>query len=230
MRKLRPIYCAIGLSLLACSSKSPATVDAPASFDAAAPVIDAKPTFDAWGGPKSVPCANTFGQTLTNAFGRLDGTVLAIVPPGDEECMQPNSTHLVIQVTMGGAAYRMVVDVLSSTAGDPNVWLDEVDAPLAGIPWSEGWHTGIPFDYVTNLQLASTDFVSHTQAELVDTITNEINLGDKISVFSTSTGGVKADSSHLVHRNLTNADGAIVLSPDSANAHYILLRFDEQTF
>ena len=29
---------------------------------------------------KSATCASTFGSTLTPGFGRLDGTVLAIVP------------------------------------------------------------------------------------------------------------------------------------------------------
>ena len=39
---------------------------------------------------------------------------------------------------MGGAAYRMVVNVLS-TSNQPHVYLGEVDAPLAGPTWAEGW-------------------------------------------------------------------------------------------
>ena len=68
---------------------------------------------------KSAACASTFGQSLTNAFGRLDGTILAVVFPGNQTCAAPNSTHVVLQVTMGGAAYRMVVNVMS-TSPDPH--------------------------------------------------------------------------------------------------------------
>src|SRR5450432_3613923 len=91
-------------------------------------------------GDKAGPCASMFGTALTPAFGRIDGTVLAVVPPGDQACALPNATHLVVQVTMGGAAYRLVVDVLSNQ-GSPDVLLDELDAPLVGGAWTEGWHT-----------------------------------------------------------------------------------------
>ena len=176
---------------------------------------------------KSATCASTFGAALTDAFGRLDGTVVAVVPPGDPKCAVPNATHLVIQVMMNGAPYRMVVDVLSNRA-PVDVLLYEIDAPLAAGAWAEGWHAGVLLDYVTTLNVHSASFVATPEADLVKKITNEIDLGAKISVFSTSAGS--PSSTHLVHRNLANADGAIVLRPDSANPHYILLRFSEQTF
>src|SRR4051812_39193939 len=94
----------------ACGSSSGETPDAPAP--------DAS--------DKSAACASTFGNALTNAFGRLDGTVLAVVAPGNQRCAMPNGTHVVVQVTMDGAAYRMVVNVLS-TSGDPHVWLGAID-------------------------------------------------------------------------------------------------------
>ena len=180
---------------------------------------------------KSAPCATTFGSALTNAFGRLDGTVLAIVPPNDQACALPNSTHLVIQVTIAGVAYRMVVDVVSdqlSEAGSDDDLLYEINAPLAAGPWSEGWHPGVALDYVTTLAVHSTSFAPIAEGALVDRITSEIALGAHISVFATSDG--EPNSAHLVHRNATNADGAIVIGPDSTNPHYILLRFSEQSF
>ena len=178
---------------------------------------------------KSSSCAATFGTSLTAAFGRLDGTVLAVVPPGDESCALPNSTHLVVQVTMGGAAYRMVVDVLSDQ-GSPDVWFYEQDAALRGPAWADGWHTGsdATLDYVADLQLHSTQFTEMDQADLVAKITSELELGGHISVFATS-GSTEPNSAHLVHRNSTGADGAIVIAPDTA-PHYLLMRFDEQTF
>ncbi len=176
---------------------------------------------------KAATCAATFGSALTAGFGRLDGTILAVVPPNDQACALPNSTHLVLQVTMGGAAYRMVVDVLSNQ-GSPDVWLHDLDAPLAGPAWSDGWHLDAPLDYATDLGLRATDFTEMNQADLVAKITSELDLGAHVSVFATA-GSTEPDSAHLVHRNLANADGAIVIAPDTA-PHYLAMRFDEQTF
>jgi hypothetical protein len=186
----------------------------------------ATPQGDAYAG--AAGCASTFGAALTNAFGRLDGTVLAVLPPGNTTCAAPNSTHVVIEVMMGGAAYRMVTNVLSTSA-DPRVFLDEVDAPLAGGPWQEGWHPGVQLDYVTTLHVASTAFAAASQADAVGRIEREVVVGAHVSVFATSAGGTTADSAHLIHRNLASADGAIVLTPDTA-PRYLLTRFSEQTF
>ncbi len=184
--------------------------------DAAPPSVD-----------KAAPCASVFGSALTSAFGRLDGTVVAVVPPNDQACTLPNMTHLVVQVMMQGAVYRLVVDVLSNQ-GSPDVLFYETDAALAAGPWSEGWHAGAALDYVTTLKVQSGSFKPMVQKDLVTKITGEIELGAHISIFATSAG--QPNSAHLVHRNLTDADGAIVVNPESATPHYLLLRFDEQSF
>jgi len=227
-------------AIVACSSDGPfpllVATDAPdagASTDAAggasldaADGSDAAPADAAADVDKAATCATTFGSALTNAFGRFDGTVVAVVPPDDQACALPNRTHLVIQVSMGGSVYRMVVDVLSNQ-GSPDVLFHEIDAPLAAGPWAEGWHTGVALDYVTTLSMHSAAFTAMHEADLVAKIASEIDIGAKISVFSTSDG--EPNSTHLVHRNATNADGAIVIHPDSA-PHYLLMRFDEQSF
>jgi len=176
---------------------------------------------------KAAPCAATFGMGLTSAFGRLDGTVLAVVPPGDNACAKPNSTHVVIQVVWQGAPYRMVLDVLSSS-GNPDVFFHEIDAPLAAGPWVEGWHPGVALDYVDTLSVHSTAFTEMVEAALVAKVTSEIDLGSHVSVFATSAGA--PDSAHLIHRNLPGTDGAIVLRPESAQPHYLLFRFADQSF
>jgi hypothetical protein len=195
-------------SISGCSDPSRATPDA---------VID-ELSVDAFS--KADGCASTFGNALTDSYGRIDGTVLAVVPPNLQTCAQPNRTHLVLQVTMNGAAYRMVCNVES-------VLMHQVDAPLAGPAWSEGWHTDAKLDYATTLSVKSTDFVQ--QVDPVQVISDQIELGSHISVFATSSGGTRADSAHLVHRNATDADGAIVVFAD-ASPHYILVRFENQVF
>jgi hypothetical protein len=178
--------------------------------------------------PGAAACASEFGSALTDAFGRIDGTLLAIVPPGDNDCAQPNSTHVTVQVTMGGAVYRMVVNVLSDS-DQPGVYLDELDAPLAGPAWSDGWHTDALLDYVTTLAVTKSEFALADEGSAVARIEQALVIGEHISVFATSSGGSDAASAHLVHRNATNMDGAIVLAPDTA-PHYLLTAFEEQTF
>lgn len=173
-------------------------------------------------------CASQFGSELTAAFGRLDGTVLGVVEPGNMTCAMPNSTHVVLEVTMHGAVYRMVVNVLS-TSSDPHVWLDELDAPLAGEPWQEGWHPGVALDYVTTLHLGKTAFTQADEATAVARVQQQVVPGTHVSVYATSSGGSEASSAHLIHRNATNMDGAIVIAPDTA-PHYLLTAFPEQSF
>ena len=177
---------------------------------------------------KAVACATSFGAELTTSFGRLDGTVLAVIPPNFQGCTQPNSTHTVVQVMVGGLAYRMVVNVLS-TQGPPDVFLAEVDAPLAGPAWAEGWHPDAQLDYATTLHVMKSQFTEADQATAAQRVYDMVELGERISVFATSSGPPKADSADKIHRNATNADGAIVLHPDTA-PHYLLTAFSNQSF
>lgn len=212
---MRQSWCSLLLGLVACGGGDPGIVDLSTSSQDLA-LVD-----------KTQACATTFGQGLTNAFARADGTVLAVVPPAEPRCALPNATHLVVQLRIAGAAYRMVVDVLSNQ-GNPDVFYTQVDAPLVGAPWSEGWHPDARFDYVTSLSLHSGAFTAMKQADLVAEITSHLEVGAPVSVFATSENS--PSSAHLVHRNKTGADGAIVVNPTSQSPHYLLLRFDEQVF
>ncbi|HEY0255019.1 MAG TPA: hypothetical protein VGC41_26010 [Kofleriaceae bacterium] len=177
---------------------------------------------------KAKTCATTFGAELTNSFGRIDGTVLAVIPPNYQGCAQPNSTHAVVQVTFGGAAYRMVVNVLS-TSGEPRVYLGESDAALAGGAFAEGWHPGFGLDYVTNLNVHKATFTLADQATAAARVYDMIEIGAPISIFATSGGPPQADSAHLIHRNDPNEDGALVLDP-MGSPHYLLTAFDNDGF
>lgn len=173
---------------------------------------------------KAALCTDAFGDQLTDSFGRVDGTMLAIVAPDDTQCPLVNNDHLVLEVTMSGAVYRMVINV-------DQVYFAEVDVPqLAGGAWQEGWHPTALLDYVTMLQLSSGDFTPHSMAELVQLVSDQIEIGKPISVFATSSGGTYASSAHLVHRNGQNHDGAIVTNPTGTNFHYLTFRFDDQSF
>ncbi|HTJ41387.1 MAG TPA: hypothetical protein VL463_04800 [Kofleriaceae bacterium] len=180
---------------------------------------------------KDAACASTFGDVLTNAFGRVDGTVVAIVPPGDARCAQINGDHAVVQVQLGGAVYRMVVDVLG-TGTDPAIRVRGAGAPLPAPAFAEGWHPGVTLDYATDLGVHSTDADWQTMSldDATARISDAIALGAPIAVYATSSGGTKADSAHLIHREGGGHDGAIVLAPDTAHPTWLLFRFATQSF
>lgn len=175
---------------------------------------------------KAAKCTGTFGNALTNAFGRVDGTVLAVVKPTDVKCPAPNSDHVILEVVMNGAAYRMVINVKSSF-GNPEVFYLEKPFALPGPAWSEGWHTGVTFDYVKDGGLHANQFMPFNLADLSNKIADAITIGQKVSVYATSSGG---DSAHLVHRNDAKADGLIVLDPDQKTSRALFFHFGEQMF
>lgn len=185
---------------------------------------------DAGGGPaidKAAACDDMFGDALTASFGRLDGTVLAVVRPVDTQCPLVNDDHVVLEVTMNGATYRVVINIQSSF-GDPDVRYLELDHALPGQSWSEGWHTGVSLDYVADFGVhAGPPFEAVPLAELADRVTDAITIGEHVSVFSESSGGA---SSHKVHRNQGSTDGAIVLHPDGPAPKALLFHFENQTF
>ncbi|UQA60141.1 hypothetical protein [Polyangium aurulentum] len=177
---------------------------------------------------KAKDCAeeSSFGDALTAAFGRVDGTVLAVVKPTDTQCAWPNNDHVVVQVTMLGKVYRMVVNVQSSF-GDPNVRYLETTHALPAPVWEEGWHPGLMLDYANDLGVHADAFTPHDMPTLSDKIADAITLGQKISVYAHSSGG---PSAHKVHRNVNAQDGAIVLDPEGNAPKVLLFRFSDQQF
>ena len=211
-----------GLLFVAACTKSSATPpddqpDAPPPADAAIDVMHLD---------KSAGCVGQFGNALTDGFGRLDGTVVAVLAPGNTTCPRSNNDHLILEVRVGGDVYRMVA-AMESTVGDPNMAFKETPHALVGPAWSDGWHPGVPLDFVGDLGLHRADFTPKPMLDLADAMTAPIEVGATISVFATVEGA--DDSAHLIHRNFAGADGAIVVDPDGS-PRFLTTRFDNQLF
>ncbi len=217
---------ALVLCLLGCGGPtSVVTEDAGTQLEDAGTESDAG-VVDA--GHKADACAATFGSLFTNAFGRADGTVVAVVPPA-WTCPLPNSDHVVIQVSIDGGVQRLVVNV-KSDYGDPNVRFRTFSAPLPAPAYAEGWHPGLTLDY-PSLGLHSDGGwealdLEHAAARVYDAVT----VGAPLSVYSTSSGGTYAASAHKIHRNGQQNDGAIIVDPTSAQPTWLLFHFANQTF
>lgn len=212
-----------------CSSNNGAPTPAVEDSGADVAVVDTAPA-DTYV-DKSATCAKEteFGDALTNAFGRADGTVTAIVAPNVTTCAWPNDDHVVLQMRMHEKIYRMVINVQSSFGDDLRVRIANVEHPAIGEPWAEGWHPGVTLDYAATLNVHSGDvaFVPYEMLPLSEQIDRAIELGAKVSVYAWSSGG---PSAHKIHRNTGEKDGAIVIEPAGGKPRWLLFHFANQTF
>lgn len=218
------------LLFAAACGNTPSTTPPPPVDDASADVLvdAAAPDVTADTGPNLGPCATSFGAALTSkTFGYVDGTLHAIVRPQDQQCTKPNGTHVNLQVRMNGSVYRMLVNVQSDHNGvDPNVGFAEKTLGPLTLPFSEGWHTGVAYDYVTDLGLHDTDFTAIPLATLTDTIVARVQVGDPIRVYATGFG----EGGHLIHRNGNGVDGVVIVGPTTNAPKALAFRFADQTF
>jgi len=175
------------------------------------------PSFDD-GTPTRIACSSTLGHGLTPAHGRLDGVLVSLVSPTETHCPS-DPDHLHLQVRMNGDVYDIAVN-LDGFEG-------EVDAPLAGVPYSEGWHE-MDLDYVAAFGLHSPTISLTSAFSIRSRVEAVLTKANHISVYGTGYDG--SDGAHLIHRKVTGNDGALVINPLGAKAHVIAFRFDTDTF
>lgn len=206
-------------ALTACGSSSSATHDA--AGDGAKGVDGTLDAVD--GSPVRQTCTSTFGNALSTGYGRLDGYLVAIVPPGGGGC-NADADHIHLQVKMNGAIYDVAVNVGSSAQDDVHTTTRELTLPA----WEEGWHTGslVLEDYVS-LGVHSSDIPLQTHTQNVADITADLANANHISVYGTGYG---PDGAHLIHRNGGGHDGLVITEPLSTPSHARLFSFSTQTF
>jgi hypothetical protein len=174
------------------------------------------------GTPQRRPCTNSYGTALTKTFGRLDGILVAIVPPGGSSCNADND-HLHLQVEANGATYDVAVNINGSP---DDVRTTTRDLPLPGPVWDEGWHTGLPISY-PSMGVHAGDLTTRTSAQLVSDLMADLSTVNHISIFAIGYG---PEGAHNVHRNDFNHDGLVITEPLSTPAHARLFSFSTQTF
>lgn len=180
-------------------------------------------------------CVSQFGRLFTAAFGRLDGTLVAVVAPADRQCTLFNNDHLVLEIAAQGGVMRVVVNILSDgrNGTDTRLRYQALEHEAIGPPFAEGWHPGVALDYPSMLGAHSTNgFEPTAMPELIEAVERGLVLGAPISAYATSSGGARADSAHLVHRNNPgqSQDGALVVRPTAARPTYLLFHFDADIF
>jgi hypothetical protein len=181
------------------------------------------------GAATRVNCTSKYGNKITQSYGRLDGRLIALVPSNKKGC-DADSGHLHLQVSVDGSVYDIAISLVSDkTTGSPDVALLEHDAPLLDGPWEEGWHTaGVALDYPKMFAVHSEDFTPIPQATLEAKLIAMLASINHVSVFAT--GYSDSTGAHLVHRNGSGHDGALVLHPTTGAPHYLLFHFATQSF
>ena len=178
------------------------------------------------GTPVRLPCTGTFGSAMTATFGRLDGVLVAIVDPNTTTSCRGDDNHIHLQVRVNGSIEDIAVNS-ASTSGNPNIDFLAVNSSLKGGAWSEGWHPGVQLDYPSNLGVSSGQFAERTPTQLTTAVDSALASANHVSIFTT---GFDATGGHLIHRNGSSHDGAIVINPLSASPRYLLFHFTTQSF
>ena len=181
------------------------------------------------GTPVRQACTSNFGSALpsSGAFGRLDGYLVAIVPPGSTNGCNDDSSHVHLQVKMNGAIYDIAIDATDSATRTDDVHTGTLDIAMpSGPAWSEGFHTGVTLDY-PSLGVHASALPLQSKAQIVSAFQSDLATVNHISIFTTTYG---SDGAHLVHRNGSGHDGAVVTEPLSPTSHVRLLSFSDQSF
>jgi hypothetical protein len=167
------------------------------------------------GTPTRQMCTGNFGNGLSTGFGRMDGYLVSIVPPGGPRTCNGDG-HVHLQVLIMGSVYDVAVNV--------DTYQLQRDMAPPGAPWTEGWSQNVTNDYVS-LGLHNTDFMQVSDA--AGSIESFLANANHITVYGTGYGPTGA---HDIHRHFGNDDGMLVIDPLSPTAHIMFFCFNNQTF
>jgi hypothetical protein len=173
------------------------------------------------------PTSQQTGTVVNTTHGRLDGTLVFVVPPvGDYDQCNGDSSHVHLQVEVSGSVYDIAVDI--GTAPNDEVGMYQQAIALPDGAWSEGWHGDDTLSYKT-LGLSSTSFPVESPTAIANVVESLLDDTSEISIFCT--GYSQGNGCHDVHyEDGTTNDGALVLNPSAASPTIVFFRFSTQTF
>ncbi len=183
------------------------------------------------GAPAHTACAPITGTAINGSYGRLDGFLRSVIPPGHACGGDANHVHL--RVEANGQVYDFAVNIFSDQQpATPDVYYLEKDAALASGPWVEGWHSsGVSLDYPTNLKATANDFTQTPSAPLASKVAAALQSANHISVYASPyTGTDSGRGADKVHRNGGGHDGAVVVNPTASTSHFLMFHFSGQAF
>lgn len=186
------------------------------------------PSVDAGPAPRNgscTPLSQETGTIIDTTHGRLDGTLVYVLPVGGSSACNGDGSHVHLQVQASGNIYDVAVDI-GSTGDDVGTY--ETQLALPGGAWAEGWHGSDTLAY-PSLGLHSTSFPTTSPSGVAATVESLLEDTSQISIFCT--GYSQGDGCHDVHyEDGSGNDGAIVLDPSAATPSILFFRFSDQSF
>jgi len=224
------MYRCVALILVAAGCRDAhSLVDASLGIDGGADAArdaapDAKLPDDGDGAPIRIPCRTTFtGDLPAVTYGRLDGILVAVVPPSGPRGCGADNDHYHLQVLSDGRYYELAINISS------DVHTTTLERK-AFTPWADGFHPGGADIFVNyaGLGIHADTIPLSTPTALATAITADMATVNHISIYGTTyTSG---DGTHLIHFNGSGKDGLIVTKPLSPTAHMRAFSFDDQQF
>jgi hypothetical protein len=201
-------------------------VTPPPSDDAGQP-----PSDDSGGGsaPRNATCTPLSEQTGTavnTTHGRLDGTLVYVLPVGGSSKCNGDSSHVHLQIEVSGSVYDVAVDV-GQTGDEVGMYQENLAVP--GGAWAEGWHSADSLTY-SSIGVTSSELPTSTPATIASQVESLLASTTKISIFCE--GYTPGDNGcHDVHYEDGNGkDGAIILDPTAATSPVLFFRFSADSF
>ena len=200
-----------------------ASPDAHVTVPEAAP--EAATAADAARNGMCTPLSSQTGTAVSGFHGRMDGTLVYVVPQGGPSSCNGDDSHVHLQVQMSGAVYDVAVDIGKS--GDEEGYEVKSLAPPGGA-WSEGWHGSDNLGYPA-LGLSSGQFTTLAPADLSTEIEALLAGTSEVSVYCIAY--TQRNGCHDVHyKDGNGGDGAIVLNPMAATPSILFFHFANQSF
>jgi hypothetical protein len=171
------------------------------------------------------PTSEQTGTLVNTTHGRLDGTLVYILPVGGSSKCNGDDSHVHLQIEVSGLVYDVAVDI-GSTGDDVGMYQETLAVP--GGAWAEGWHGTDSLAYPT-LGLTTAEFPTQAPTPIADAVVAALANTSKISIICT--GYSQGDGCHDVHyEDGTGNDGAIVLDPTAATSPVLFFRFEGQSW
>jgi hypothetical protein len=186
---------------------------------------------DASSGPPSrnstcTPLSQQTGTAVDTTHGRMDGTLVYVLPIEGASSCNGDSAHVHLQIEVSGSVYDVAVDIGKS--GDEVGWYEQTMA-VPGGAWSEGWHGTDSLGY-SSIGLTSSAFTTLDPTSMGNEVETLLANTSTISIFCT--GYTPGDNGcHDVHyEDGTSEDGAIVLDPTAPTSPVVFFRFTDESF
>jgi hypothetical protein len=216
------------------STESPADAGGPdasqeaASSDAGPSGQDASPDVAVEAASRNSACTPLSQQTGTvidTDHGRLDGTLVYVLPLGGSMACNGDESHVHLQIEVSGLVYDVAVDV-GATGDEVGTYEETLAVP--GGAWAEGWHGTDSLSYLS-LGVKASQMPIASPSDVATQVESILQSTSQISIFCT--GYTQDNGCHDVHyENGNGEDGAIVLEPTAAMSPILFFRFQDQTF